>query len=137
MRCTEKANAEIQIFVVKEKTHEKTVFLDLNYSMQVRKILTVESYFSGVITSVTIENSSAPIEKFLATVGQRAHRDFWATLYFVQCIFFIKRYTHWYIQGVFFAPYTFCESPTVAVSNIRCCCLQGLLRILGNFGWNA
>ena len=38
-----------------EKNMKKRVFSILNKNMQVREILTAESYFSGVITSGTIE----------------------------------------------------------------------------------
>ena len=38
-----------------ENSMKKRVFAILNKNMQVMKILTAESYFSGVITSVTIE----------------------------------------------------------------------------------
>ena len=73
---------------------KKRVFSILNKNMHVRKILTAESHFSGVITSEPSKNSSTPIEMFLATVGQTLYRDFWATLYVV-CLYCPRNYLYY------------------------------------------
>ena len=56
MECDElKKRGNTDIRAKSENTWKKRLFSILIKNMQVRKILTAESYFSGVITSVTIE----------------------------------------------------------------------------------